>query len=537
MKKNFRKNLIAVASIACMATLAFSVGTNVAKADSLSTTNNFYMTDGAAIRVKSGAPSGIRWSVTVTESYYNRVTSLGEVQWGMVVDNVGIEEKGASATQVDIPLKNQKLPEFDADDGVEEKWTYYASITYDELVADMKEAGYSDDQIEIKLTQAYETVLYARAYNIVNDVTTLAVDADTGRAIKGVAMHCLIENTSDVTADNKSTFVSYAGGEYATVKTESVTKNAYDLTNATGTVTSQDELAAGDYTVYVGAKKISDKVTHNGGTISVTIAGLGSTIAVKGEENNVRFINADGEVYQVPFVSATHAISTKDELTTFLNSYNKATDGTNPADNYYAVLLQDIDFDNAIAMSNRTYNNAIFTGTFDGMGYAIKNYAISNTGGLFGAIFGNALIKDVAFINAVGGAQNAPLVLGQTYGGKVQNVYVKGSYVDRNGYRGMFYAGGLGVASNCIVDIDYPADATATTNVFTGGNSGGLNAANMYGIGNATQLEPQTATAPYATVAAMLAVNKGNIVSANGWSEYWSVGSYGLFFGDEKVAD
>jgi hypothetical protein len=117
----------------------------------------------------------------------------------------------------------------------------------------------------------------------------------------------------------------------------------------------------------------------------------------------------------------------------------------------------------------------------------------------------------------------------------VRNIYVKGSYTGTDGFRGAFASGGLGGVSNCIVDITYPDGAENTTNVFTGETGGGLTSS-MYGIGNATRLEPKTATAPYATVAAMLAVNKDNIVSAKGWSEYWNFDQDGnLYFGDEKV--
>ena len=257
-----------------------------------------------------------------------------------------------------------------------------------------------------------------------------------------------------------------------------------------------------------------------------------------GEINEV-VLKTDKKTIVKPFLCVSHAISTKTELTVFLTSYSGGIDAdTNNSANYYAVLMNDIDYENA-SMPNKGRTSDIFMGTFNGMGYAIKNYKIdassSAGGGVFGAIYGAACIENVAFINAVGGDAESPLVLGQTYGGTVRNIYVKGSYTGANGYRGAFASGGLGVASNCIVDITYSDETTATTNVFTGATGGNL-ASSMYGIGNATQLEPKTEVAPYATVADMLAVNKDNIVSANGWSEYWSFDESGnLYFGDEKV--
>ena len=259
-----------------------------------------------------------------------------------------------------------------------------------------------------------------------------------------------------------------------------------------------------------------------------------------GETNEILVVTDTQRIVK-PFVCVSHAISTKEELTAFLTSYSGGTDAdTNDSASYYAVLVNDIDYKNT-SMPKKGRTSDIFMGTFNGMGYAIKNYKIdassSAGGGVFGAIYGAACIENVAFINAVGGDAESPLVLGHTYGGTVKNIYIKGSYEGINGYRGAFASGGLSVASNCVVDIDYPDDATATTNVFTGATGGNL-ASSMYGIGNATQLEPQTKTAPYASVAAMLAANKDNIVSANGWSEYWSFDESGnLYFGDEQVAD
>ena len=544
MKKTMKKTLIAVCSMAFA--FSMSIGWNAVSANAageVAVDGNFQMVDGAAIRIKGGAaPSGIRWAVKVSQDYYNYVTGLdANAEFGMLVDNTAIVDVDTNTTEQAI--KCTVAPTFE--NGV---WTYYASITYDALMETLEAQGKSEEEIAATLQACYETELWARAYvkYTAESVETYeyAVSADVARSIKGVAMNCLIqENTvgnEDVTADNKSAFETYANGAYTTIASDGVMKNAYNLTTATGTITSQNALAAGEYAVYVGAKRIGN-VAHGGGKISATVAGLGSTLAAKGMENNVSFVNANGEVYQVSFVSATHAISTTTELNAFLNSYNNKTDGTNPSDNYYAVLTNDIDYEKKTALPTGTDNSYIFRGTFNGMGYAIKNYIVSGASqkGVFGAIHGNALIENVAFIGAQGNGGDSPLVLGQIYGGTVRNIYVQGCYASHvtTGYRGLAYAGGCGVFSNCIVDIDYPAGSTKTTNVFTGATGGNL-AATVYGIGNATRLEPSKTTAPYATVAEMLATNKSNITAANGWSAYWSFDEEGnLYFGDEKVAD
>ena len=520
MKKQAKKNLIAALSLAFVASLGVA---GLAKTDVYATgeveevavEGNFQMVDGAAIRIKSNTPSGIRWSVTVSESYYNYVTSLGEVEWGMVVDNKPITEKGG-ATQEVIPLKNQTLPKFTANDGKEETWTYYASITYDEL----------DVSDTATLTKVYETVLYARAYNVVNDVTTMAIDADTGRSIKGVAMNCLVqENTTgndDVTTDNKSTFVEYAGGEYATIESETVTKNAYDTKNATGTVISQDTLAAGTYSVYVGAKKFDDVTLGADGAISTTVSGLGSTLSTVGETNNVRFINADGEVYQVPFVSATHLISTADELKNYINSYDASVDTTG----WYAVLTDNITISNQ--WDTGKGGNVYFRGTFDGLGHMVTGPIYSwNAFGLFGGVVGTAgTIKNVGFDGLYSPAGGAYALSGYM-AGTMENVYVKATTAAASQYVKVQYNGTTkknGVMKNCVFDVTY----TGTQGAATAEGSAG-NRTNVFTIGNTTDT---LCTGNYATTAAFLAAQGENAC----WSGHWTFNDFGLCFGDTLVA-
>ena len=59
----------------------------------------------------------------------------------------------------------------------------------DRLETKYAEAADKDAKVEAGLQAAYETVLYARAYVTVDETTTLAESADTGRSIKGVAAY------------------------------------------------------------------------------------------------------------------------------------------------------------------------------------------------------------------------------------------------------------------------------------------------------------------------------------------------------------
>ncbi|MBO7344744.1 MAG: hypothetical protein J6U92_02265, partial [Clostridia bacterium] len=70
----------------------FTINARVAKAEVVSTAGNFYMTDGAGIRVFDNykVPSGIRWQANVTDAFY---TSVGaDAEFGIIVDNKAIAD-------------------------------------------------------------------------------------------------------------------------------------------------------------------------------------------------------------------------------------------------------------------------------------------------------------------------------------------------------------------------------------------------------------------------------------------------------------
>ncbi|MBE5751985.1 MAG: hypothetical protein E7357_06190, partial [Clostridiales bacterium] len=541
MKKQVKKNLIVALSLAFVASFGVAglvkTDVNAGAVEEVAVAGNFQMDDGAAIRIKSDTPSGIRWSVTVSESYYNYVTSLGTVQWGMVVDNKAITAKGASATQVDIPLEKQPLPSFNANDGKEETWTYYASITYDQLVSDMEEKGYSEQQIATALTKAYETVLYARAYNVVNDVPTLAVDADTGRSIKGVAMHCLLEETSDVTTGNKDLFETYAGGSYAVETTETLgNENAYSLTEKTGTVTSVDELSAGDYAVYVGAKKITDIQLETDGKISATVAGLGATKYAAGKTYNVRFINADNEVYQVPFLAATHTIATAQEYIDYMNGWSGAASAeTNGTSDDYVVLTADINLNATTFQKNQS---DWFSGTFNGLGHTLSNAKVDliqvgpsswNGSGLFGYIETNGIVENVALTDITCINQYVWLISGYVKG-TVRNVYVQGSHSVASG-NGVLRAYNASSIENVVVNVTSDKATYAYSDQTAGKNA----IVNSYAFGKAasfSNISGETRTV-YANGYTFVNENKTELAT---WGGYWSLKGDTFYFGDTVIA-
>ena len=131
MKKTMKRSLLGIGAAVFAFTLGVAVVDSVrASAEPLTVTDNFYMADGAAIRIKGeGTPSGIRWKAIVTEAYYNQISESNTktVEFGTYVDNTEIVEE-ATTTRIDIPCT--ATPNFV--DGV---WSFHASITYDDLKA------------------------------------------------------------------------------------------------------------------------------------------------------------------------------------------------------------------------------------------------------------------------------------------------------------------------------------------------------------------------------------------------------------------
>ena len=546
MKKQVKKNLIVALSFAFIASLGVA---GLAKTDVSATgaveevavAGNFQMDDGAAIRIKSNSPSGIRWSVTVSESYYNYVTSLGEVQWGMVVDNKAITEKGGE-TQVDIPLKNQSLPNFNADDGVEETWTYYASITYDEL----------DVTDTATLTEVYETVLYARAYNVVNDVVTLAVDADTGRAIKGVAMHCLVENTSDVTTDNRASFVDYAGGDYAVVETKDFNnESAYATYAKTGVVTA--EVADGDYDAYFGAKYLG-KVTATDGKATVNPTGLATSQLTLGKLSNISLVNGN-EVAKVPFIAATHIIGDQasgvSDGTEWSDEMKYSGTSPEPTKDWYVVVVKDMDLGGVNRCKGR--GEARFHGRFNGLGHTISNYKVGgDQRALFGA-FGSTsdhgvFIENVAFTDVIVSGTNGYPIAEYVYGTmhRLQNVYVQATYTTQGACQGVWRNTGSATVNNCIADLTY---TTAPEKAYAFSDSSAT-ASYFYDCFAATNAKATVFSSSTDDNKATPTTNVSNSINAltpaikasmaaeenNNWAEYWTCDDYSIYYGDNVVA-
>ena len=249
----------------------FTINAKVAKAEVISTSGNFYMTDGAGIRVFDNyqVPSGIRWQANVTDEFYNSVGA--EAEFGIIVDNKEITDTDGKYVpkQEETVVYIERTRDFEVKNGVR---TYTGSILYEKLAETLKEdPNYDEGKIAQALQKAYQTTLYARGYVKVNGEYILAEAGDTARSIKEVARYCLISG-SNVTADNQEAFENYAGGSYE-VSTKEVAVADTNLYYAgSGSVTT--ELDAGEYEVYFGARKLGEITVDAKKSVTTTLSNL-----------------------------------------------------------------------------------------------------------------------------------------------------------------------------------------------------------------------------------------------------------------------
>ncbi|MBR5127119.1 MAG: hypothetical protein IKU69_01675, partial [Roseburia sp.] len=174
-----------------------------------------------------------------------------------------------------------------------------------------------------------------------------------------------------------------------------------------------------------------------------------------------------------------YKINNVEELILFRDSVNKGETKYN-AEGVYVALGADIDMADVDWSVNIGDDcSATFDGIFDGKGYTIKNLNSKETAakgdgyictGLFGAIYGSAVVKNFTIENAsidtgdfVG--NNAGAVVGFAYNatGSVENVKVTGVDIDAKNVTGTGAIVGYSYGGNLIVK-----DCTVENGVITG---------------------------------------------------------------------
>ena len=207
----------------------------------------------------------------------------------------------------------------------------------------------------------------------------------------------------------------------------------------------------------------------------------------------------------------------------------KATKGT------YYVLGADVDYEGA----DWTYSDTVtteFSGTFDGRGYAIRNYVCKR--GLFAKVAANAIVRNLAMTGVtINGDYSGAGVCVYLYG-TVENCAVVADVLKRAdgtpvaGISAHVYANAK--VNNCFTKIYYRAANTAFNGIASS-NEGTIS--NSYSVSaNSPAMYPGNTSGLYKTDAAFFA-EVDTLPEANGWSKYWNIESNELFFGGNKVIE
>lgn len=422
--KNFKLSVFGLLISGALAFTAIS-GLTLNKTVSATDTAKFVMDDGGSVRLAKTASdkTGIRWTATVNESYYNAL-NVGEqtVEFGAVVTparNLGKDELLTADSKQAKIVKSATAPAFN-DKG---EFTFYASIVYDDLAENEKQA-------------AYALELVARAYVKVGEAYNYVDSYSTTRSMRAIALAAVqsVEYAEE-------TLNAYYGGK--TVNEIKENTGYYGNVDNNG-ILANDNNIAGTVQAYIGAAPVSATVTEKG--IEITGAG----VLEEQESYTLNVFDANNEVYSQPFIAATKVIRTAEDLAYFeleditVESGKSIT--TNTVYNGYYVVANDIDATNykhkAVKDTelNATLNDAVdgkqnyisvvtggLTGTFDGAGHTISNLTVLDQG-LFGLI-SEGTVKNIGFTNVtlVGSAyrKNIALFAQNVYAGQFENVYVQ----------------------------------------------------------------------------------------------------------------
>ena len=409
MKKLKKKIAVLLATmlVCCLGAL-LSISVSTSSAEVAQAQDNFYMLNGAAIRLKQGE-FGIRYSTVVTESFYDSL--LATYGGDATVEFYTVIGKGEEFADEQEYLADE-TPTFD---GVTHQYVYHEAVYFDSADAD--------------------TELNAKAYvkvtpNGQEPVTIDAVSEDMMRSMRGVALDLLVSGEYE-TAD-KAVIEAYVGGEI-TVRSDTATEviGHYDSTDKYGKI--ELPLSAGTYTAYYGAKKLgSAQISAESKEMELcSISGL-----TVGDDYKVSLYNEDTKtVYQKSFKCVTKILTEAADLEIFKvrevdGKYEGLFDGYYVLGNditatgyTHAVGMTGIDGESSRwFMTTAKYKNCGLTGTFDGNGHRITNLTISRHG-LFGTINGGT-VKNVGFNALTLSGSNCTSLCWFGFNATIENVYL-----------------------------------------------------------------------------------------------------------------
>ena len=441
--KTFKKKMIALCSMLAITatTASVALAVNSASAETLSTSENFYMTDIVEIRTVTDE-NAIRWSTNVTQAYWTSITETYDgatIEFHTVI-NRAENPVAEDAMDFSYIFENGETPTFT--DGV---YTYYHAIYFDNLQSEL-EAKYSDaETVNAYLQKAYSMELSATAYvRIVRDgeedVIIAAENADNTRSMQGLALDKLSSGNYD--SDDEEAIKSYVGSENYTCTPSTEIDSFYSAETKTGTIILNNlgtETISADADVYVGSKKVNATIVEN----KITIEGL--TLTEK-EDYTLNVYNGNGEAYAQKFKCATKILTTLADFNMFIQSSTDAEGDYNTVLDGYYVLGNDIDVSKETVSANKSFTQVYklashtefnlkkeqgLTGTFDGNGHTINGLVLRGAG-IFWRVCEGATVKNFALTELNLASNSNTAALACQVRGTLENIYVQTSKAPQN---------------------------------------------------------------------------------------------------------
>ena len=459
----FRKTVIKICSLLCLACTAFALST-IPSAKTVNAADDNFKVNGTSIYaydVEGESKVGLRFEAEVTDDWFKGKTA-DKYTFGMIIAPTAnftafnSEENPAyNMAQVDgfnfIRIQNKAKSE------ITEK-VFYAGILFDDdsligIIEDINDKNgtpVNDEMVLQQLAnlkgnifkQSYSAVVYA-TYNGNTDYLTRY---DTTMRETAAKTYSLGVAKND--EESKDLALPYLGVTEGDVYTQS----AYvALTDNKLVVDSAENFEIKEGDLIIGGCKILNYDIVDGAVV------LENVKSAKTVETVVIFRDTDINIVEVTYTDV--ALSTPEDVVDYLMSedweYSSAAQAY--IANKSAVLANDIDMS---AETLYNYSRVNFSGTFDGRGHVLSNVTLdilkassgnSSSFSLFGVITATGVVKNVAFdnIKAVDVNPNAGL-LGYTFSGKLENVYVSIA-VDNKARTGLFVQMSGGNMKNVVV--------------------------------------------------------------------------------------
>ena len=435
MKLKMRKIAIASLLAACcmiggVSTLSVSANETVYVNGNIAV-NGFKVSDGASILMKEDY-AGIRFETRVTNDFmtylydtygdtedgttyewHTLITGTNMLPNDAVTDVTPDLTKAEIGKDTELACQNFTLAPTEEANGV----YYRAAILYygenwENLSEAQKASIYSAELIarsyvEITPSGATEsTIIYASANDTVRSMKQVACTS-IAREYYKICSHTECEGYTQCQAPEevkrkKALLYNYVG---AVATNETAYYSEKDASGVIGNLTS-----GVTYKAYMNGALLENVTATNNG---LSVSGITTTDYTIGNDFEVLLVGNNATLTKQPIKYVSDIITTAAELQAIVPgaSYTLAgasTATTNGDTSGYYVLGNDIDLSaNAcgFAFMSATLKGK-FTGTFDGCGYAIKNYTVSKDDngdyryGLFGILETTTTVKNFALVDA-----------------------------------------------------------------------------------------------------------------------------------------